>query len=86
MNFAAGANLILRLIVIVGGNGLSRNDSVEMGSTAAPAVVRRALAPNAGAPGRTKRFDILTRKSGSRGRDPLRPGRARSPNQLHRSG
>jgi hypothetical protein len=49
------------------------------GGSARPRVER-------GHPGRPKRFDMLTRKDGSRGRDPLRPGRARSPNQLHRSG
>ena len=57
-----------------------------LGSTAAPAVVRRALAPNPGATERTEWYAPVARKTGPRGRDPVRPWRARSPNQLHRSG
>jgi hypothetical protein len=49
------------------------------GSAAAPAAVRRALAPNTGAP----KFSIRNEWSGissePRGRGSLRPGRARSP-------
>jgi len=62
----------------------SRNHAVEFpGSTAAPAVVRRALAPNARAFGNTKWWVNSTPPSGTRGRVPLRPRRARSPTQLH---
>ena len=51
------------------------------GSTAAPAVVRRALAPNTCAPENTKRRVNATPPSGARGRVPRHPGRARSPIQ-----
>lgn len=60
--------------------------AATMGSTAARAVVRRALASNSPAPGCTKLCVESVRTSGPRGRDPLRPGRARSPIQRHRSG
>lgn len=57
-----------------------------MGSTAAPAVVRRALALNPPALTPTKWWVVFARTRGPRGRGPLRPGRARAPIQLHRSG
>jgi len=58
----------------------------SLGSTAAPAVVRHALAPNARAPENTKRWVNSPPPCGARGRAPLRPGRARSPIQRHGSG
>ena len=65
------------------GRSLSRNHAVEfLGSTAAPAVVRRAPAPNARASGNSKRWVNSMPLSGARGRAPLRPGRERSPIQL----
>ena len=55
----------------------------SLGSTAAAAVVRRAPAPNARAPGNPQRWVNSTPPRGARGRVPLRPGRARSPIQRH---
>ena len=55
------------------------------GSAAAPAAVGRALAPNRSASKRTQWSWNATRNCGSRGRDPQRPRRARSPIPLHRS-
>jgi alpha-L-fucosidase len=59
---------------------------IFMGSAAAPAAVRCALAPNTNAPALTKWLNGFTRKSGPRGRAPQRPGRARSPFQRNCSG
>jgi len=56
-----------------------------MGSAAASAAVRRALAPKTGAKERTKQWNGLRVWSGPRGRGPLRPRRARSPKLLYRS-
>ena len=57
------------------GSFLSRNDAVEIpGSTAAPAVVRRALAPNTGAPKRTKRWVGAKRQVWAARARPTAPG------------
>lgn len=56
------------------------------GSAAAPAAVRCALAPNICASEVTKRCGHPCVSVGPRGRGPMRPGRARSPKQLHGSG
>jgi len=54
-----------------------------MGSAAASAAVRRALAPNTNEG--TKQWAGSRVSSGPRGRGPLRPRWARSPRLLHRS-
>ena len=57
-----------------------------LGTAAAPAAVRRALAANSGAAERTETCGGLAASGEPRGRGSLRPGRARSPFQLHRTG
>jgi len=62
------------------GERVSSSHASEMkGSTAAPAVVRRALASNPSAPARAKPSGSGCVPCGPRGRGPLRPRRARSP-------
>ena len=59
----------------------SRNEAVEfLGSAAAPAAVRRALAPNPGAPGRTKRWVDATRYEWVARARPTAPGAGALPN------
>ena len=63
---------------------LKKRDAVAMGSAAASAAVRCALAPNTKAWGYKTRFGNIRASCETRGRVPLRPRRARSPShQLH---
>jgi hypothetical protein len=55
------------------------NSEIGMGSAAAPAAVRRALAPNSEASDHPKRLEHFAHPSEPRGRGSLRPRRARSP-------
>ena len=63
------------LLSILRSSGILRNDAVEfLGSTAAPAVLRRARAPNPGAPGRPKRWLCFTRPVWAARARPTAPG------------
>ena len=55
------------------------NSEIGMGSAAAPAAVRRALAPNSEASDNPKRLEHFAPHGKPRGRGSLRPRRARSP-------
>ena len=61
-------------------NSFNPNSEIGMGSAAAPAAVRRALAPNSEASDNPKRLEHFAPPGEPRGRGSLRPRRARSPN------
>ena len=60
-------------------NSFNPNSEIGMGSAAAPAAVRSALAPNSEAADNPKRLEHFAPPGEPRGRGSLRPRRARSP-------